>query len=67
MLALTRRIGEELVIDGGIRVVVVGVLGGQVRLGVIAPNAVRVDRGEVNTRRVLDQRPEPTGEKCAGA
>lgn len=50
MLVLARRIGEEIVIDGDIRVTVVGVRGSQVRLGVVAPPSVRVLRQEVANR-----------------
>jgi len=64
MLALTRRIGEGIVINGGIRVMVVGVQGGRVRLGAIAPPAVRVDRGEIDARRAPASRPENSGESA---
>jgi carbon storage regulator len=40
MLVLTRRIGEEVLIDGTIRVTVVAVKGSQVRLGITAPSSV---------------------------
>ena len=51
MLVLTRRVGEEIVIDGNIRVTVTGVHGDKVRIGVTAPASVRVDRQEVHDRR----------------
>src|SRR5260370_21435880 len=51
MLVLTRRIGEQLVIDGSIRVMVVAVNGDKVRLGISAPPSVTVDRLEVHKRR----------------
>ena len=51
MLIVTRRIGEELVIDGAIRVRVVAVDGDRVRLGTNAPRSVTVDRLEVHERR----------------
>ncbi len=51
MLVLTRRPGEEIVIDGDIRVTVVAIKGNQVRLGVVAPKCITVDRGEVHERR----------------
>ena len=53
MLVLSRRIGEEIVIDEQIRVVVVTVRGDRVRLGICAPASVRVDRQEVHERRSL--------------
>jgi carbon storage regulator len=51
MLVLTRRLGEEIVIDGDIRVTVVAIKGNQVRLGITAPKCVTVDRAEVHQRR----------------
>ncbi|MGD9856630.1 MAG: carbon storage regulator [Planctomycetaceae bacterium] len=51
MLVITRRVGEELIIDGHIRVLVAGIRGNRVRLGVSAPASVRVDRGEIHDHR----------------
>jgi carbon storage regulator CsrA len=51
MLVLTRRLGEEIVIAGDIRVTVVAIQGDKVRLGVTAPDAIIVDRAEVHQRR----------------
>ena len=44
MLVLTRHSGEEIVIDGDIRLTVLEVRGSVVRLGIIAPESVRVLR-----------------------
>jgi carbon storage regulator len=51
MLILTRRVGEEIIIGSDIRVTVVAVQGGKVRLGIAAPDSVRVDRREVRERQ----------------
>jgi carbon storage regulator len=51
MLILGRRVGEEIVIAGDIRVTVVAVQRDRVRLGISAPNDVVVDRAEVHERR----------------
>ena len=51
MLVLTRGVGEQIVIAGDIRVTVVAVQGDKVRLGITAPESVRVDREEVHARR----------------
>jgi carbon storage regulator len=48
---LTRRVGEEIVIDGMISVTVPSVQGQKVRLGIIAPKSIRVDRAEISARR----------------
>jgi carbon storage regulator len=60
MLVLARRVGETVVIDGGILVTVVAVQGNNVRLGVTAPPSVAVDRQEVHERRrEVAARPAP--------
>ena len=47
MLVLCRRIGEELVIDGDIRIKVIDIRPGRVRLGVTAPPYVSIYRNEL--------------------
>jgi carbon storage regulator len=47
MLILSRKAGDSLMIDGGVRVVVLSVEGSSVRLGIDAPSDVRVMRGEI--------------------
>jgi carbon storage regulator len=51
MLVLTRRSGESIVIGGNIQVTVLSVKGDRVRLGIVAPQSVSVDRQEVYDRR----------------
>lgn len=51
MLVLTRKIGEEIVIDDHIRIRVVDIQRGRIRIGVTAPHSVVVDRAEVYGRR----------------
>jgi len=50
MLILTRRVGETLRINDDIMVTVLGVKGGQVRIGVDAPQEVAVHREEIYKR-----------------
>ncbi len=47
MLILGRRPGESIVIDGGIRLVVLACDRGGVRLGIEAPQTVAILRGEI--------------------
>lgn len=47
MLVLSRKCGEEVIIDGEIRVRILRCSNGRVRLGVDAPDHVRVLRTEV--------------------
>lgn len=58
MLILTRRTGEAILIDGGVRVVVVAVDGNGVRLGIEAPSTVGIVREEV-VQRVAAENPRP--------
>ena len=55
MLVLSRRIDEALVIGGNIVVRVVKVAGGKVKLGVSAPDGVRVDREEIHELRTAER------------
>jgi len=48
MLVLTRRIGEDVILPGvRVRITLLSVSGGRIRLGVAAPRAVEVLRGEL--------------------
>jgi carbon storage regulator len=51
MLVLSRKVGEEIVIGNNIRIRVVAVKGGNVRIGIIAPDDVTVDRAEIHEKR----------------
>lgn len=48
MLVLTRTVGEELVIDGRIRIRVADIKGGRIKLAIEAPREVGVRRQEVS-------------------
>ncbi|MEC4683436.1 MAG: carbon storage regulator CsrA [Nitrospirota bacterium] len=56
MLILTRKIGEGINIGPSIRVVVVEVRGGSVRLGIEAPEGVLIHRDEVLARIAEENR-----------
>jgi carbon storage regulator len=47
MLALTRKIGERIVIGDNIVITVVDVKGDNIRLGIDAPKEIKVYRGEI--------------------
>lgn len=56
MLVLTRSLGEELVIDGNIRVRVAEIKGGRIRLAVEAPREVSIRRSELTASpKITDQ------------
>jgi carbon storage regulator len=64
MLVLTRGVGEELVIGDNIRVQVVSIQGGRVRIGIEAPPEITVDRAEICLRRIAENRGEGLNLPC---
>jgi len=50
MLILTRRISESVIIGDDVKITVLGIKGGQVRLGIDAPKSVSVHREEIYAR-----------------
>lgn len=63
MLVLSRRIGEEIIIGGNIRVKVVAIQGNRVRMGIVAPEEVTVNREEIQRQRMeFFSVPASTGE-----
>lgn len=60
MLILTRNAGEAVIIGDDVCVTVLGVKGGQVRLGIKAPDDVRVLRDEL-----LDEHPTDDGSRLS--
>lgn len=52
MLVLTRKLGEEIIINDNIRVTVVAVQGNRIRLGITAPDSVAIERKELHDRRL---------------
>jgi carbon storage regulator len=52
MLALTRKIGEQILIEGGaITIKVLKVKGAEVRIGISAPPEIAVDREEIYLKK----------------
>ena len=56
MLVLTRRLGEGITIGSGIRVVILGIRGNQVRLGIEAPPETEIYRDEIYAKIVDENR-----------
>ena len=56
MLVLSRRQSETIVIGDNIRVQVLEISGGRVRLAIEAPSDVSVDREEIWQRKQLERR-----------
>ncbi len=47
MLALTRKVGERIVIDDNIVVTVISIKGDSIRLAIEAPKEIKIYRGEI--------------------
>lgn len=56
MLVLSRRMGESLIINDDIKLTVIGISGGQVRLGIDAPKNISIHREEIY-ERIQEQKP----------
>ena len=56
MLILSRRAGDAILIDGGIRIVVLATDSGSVRLGIEAPSQVGIVREEIVNRSAEENR-----------
>jgi carbon storage regulator len=50
MLVLSRRTNESIIVDGDIRITIVGIRGHHVRTGIEAPDSVRIIREELQDR-----------------
>lgn len=50
MLVLSRKLNESIVVDGNIRITVVGIRGNHVRIGIEAPDSIRIIREELQDR-----------------
>ena len=54
MLVLTRKPGEQIIIADNIRITVVSVGPGRVKIGIEAPPSVKVDRQEVHEKKQFE-------------
>ncbi len=59
MLILTRKKGEAIAIGDHIKVQVLNVKGGQVRIGIDAPRDVHINREEFDLNMMIEE-PDPT-------
>jgi carbon storage regulator len=50
MLVLTRKVGEDIIVNGSIRITVTSIKGDKVRIGITAPPDVPIHREEVLQR-----------------
>jgi carbon storage regulator len=57
MLILTRTVGEVVMIGDNVTVAIIGVKGGQIRIGITAPKDVAVHRKEIFKRIRREQPP----------
>ncbi len=50
MLVLSRKLNESIIVDGNIRITIVGIRGNHVRVGIEAPESVPIIREELGHR-----------------
>jgi carbon storage regulator len=55
MLVLTRKTGQEIIIDNNIRIIVASCGDGRVKLGISAPSHIKIDRAEVAARIAAEE------------
>lgn len=55
MLVLSRKIGESIIIGDTVRVTIVDIGQGRVKIGVHAPDSVSVDREEIHDRKAVER------------
>jgi carbon storage regulator len=66
MLVLSRKVGEKIVVPAcGLTITVVALKGGRVRLGIVAPEDIRVDREEVWQRHQMEHADEHMEPACS--
>ena len=59
MLVLTRKVGEQIVIGDNIKVSIVSIGPGRVKIGIEAPAWVEVNRQEVFEKKLAEKAPSP--------
>ena len=65
MLVLARKIGEQVIVNGNIVLVITEIRGNTVRLGIQAPREVSVHRAEVRDRIDIDEATVPVARSTA--
>jgi len=65
MLVLSRRLNQAIVIGGEVRVTVLAITPSRVEIGVEAPREIMVDREEIHLRRQERRIPAANEEECA--
>lgn len=66
MLALTRKVGERIVIGDNITVIVVDVKGDNIRLAIDAPKELKIYRGEIYDAIVAENKQAAAPASLAG-
>ena len=64
MLALTRKIGDSIIIGNDIEIVVLGIQGEQTKLGIKAPRSVNILRKEIYDQ-ITDENKQASSTKVA--
>ena len=54
MLVLTRKIGEEIIINNDIKIAILDVRGREIRIGIEAPKSVKINRKEIHEKMIAN-------------
>ena len=54
MLVLSRKVGEKIVVDDNVTIVINRISGQRVSIGIVAPRGMRIVRSELRPRDELD-------------
>ena len=63
MLVLSRKLNESIVVDGAIRITVLGIRGNHVRIGIAAPDDVTILREELCPYKSEEGDPSRSGDR----
>ncbi len=66
MLVLRRKVGEKIMLSGGVSIEIIDIEHGKVRLGFEAPDDVVIDREEVFVRKTEELAGEGSGARGEG-
>lgn len=55
MLILTRNVSETIVINEDVRVTIMSARGGQIKVGIEAPEGIPVDREEIHLKKMAER------------
>jgi carbon storage regulator len=56
MIIVTKKVGETINLSSKVKIHVNGIFGDRVRLGIIAPRHIIIDRQEIHEKKIIEQK-----------